>query len=189
MPIFQHPPSASRLADVSPMASQRRARGPRRNLSPRQPRTRRTLPYQLIAPIFHYVLRKIPLRTSMAVDDSLLRDPRRSPSAFSSSSSFSVLSIVTGSNVTEDRKSFPQMFDAPLSKEDATTTTTAEEKERDASAAPRFDIPDVYSDDERRNTAMRREACPRSCSTLRSSGLSNAFADVRADVCGHGMMM
>ena len=53
MPIFPHPLSASRLADVSPMISQRQARGPRRNL-PRGPGCD-TLPYQLITPILHCV--------------------------------------------------------------------------------------------------------------------------------------
>lgn len=64
---------------ASPTCRRWRANGERedqqRNLNPRQPQTRHTLPYQLIAPIFHYVLRKIPLRTSMAVDVSFFEIP------------------------------------------------------------------------------------------------------------------
>lgn len=65
------------------------------------------------------------------------------------------------------------MLGAPLGREDDDNGDggdggDGEENDGDAS---RPDIPDVF-DDERRNTAMRCEACPRSCSTLLSATVS-----------------
>lgn len=58
---------------------------------------------------------------------------------------------------------------SPLGRGDVITATAADDVTR-----RRFPLryPGTYSDDERRNTAMRREACPRSCSTLLSATVS-----------------
>lgn len=144
------------------------SRGPQRNPSPRGP-GRDTLPYQLITPLLRYILREIPLRISTARSP-----PSRFPMLPSASSFFLILSTVTESNITQNLPADVRRSPRQRRHVDDDDCDDGSRWERRDASPLLASIFRTCSDDDSRNTAMRREACP--CSTLRN-GLGNA--DVR----------
>lgn len=178
MPIFPHP--LSRLVDVSPMISQRRARGPQRNL-PRGPGCD-TLPYQLIIPLLHCIFQKNPSQNIVDVLFFEIPDILVFLELLFFSDPFSC------HRKQRHRRSGRRMGDCPadVSKRSPWKRRCGDDDvdRRERCTAVFFAlISRMYSDDEKRNTAMRRETCPRSCSTLRSSGSRQRF---RGCTCGTG---
>lgn len=119
----------------------------------------------------------IPLKTSTAVDVLLFKIP-----AFLESLFFpDPFGAVTENNVTEDRE---KDGDCPADVSKCSLwkgrCDDNVDRRKRCTTVLHLGIPDVFSDDEKRNTAMRREACSRSCSTLRiqrvSATLSRMYA-------------
>lgn len=126
MPIFPHPLSASRLADL-PSTRRRRANGEDRGgISTRAASNRDTLPYQLITPLLHCILRERKREREEEKKRGIPLSERRQPITFS----FSEILLrflelfLPGPFNCQGRSGTPgQMLGSPLAREDATTAT------------------------------------------------------------------
>lgn len=180
MPIFPHPPSASRLADVSPYGERTASARTAAEFYPARPRTRHsplsadnTSPPLISSKKFLWEHRCPSTFSFFEIPDA-----RRFFSSSSSSSSFPILSTVT-----EDRENLPANLSlSPLAREDATTT-----RRSTRAAASRSDIPDDDIPTTRRG--IRQCGAKRVRARALLSAATESRQRFRGCTCWHGTAM